>query len=104
VAIETTSGSLVEAAQGSRPRSVAACRAASLREAVKALSLANVLDVRRGDGTYATSLEPGVLLKALSFIVDYHHGASVLEFLRVRRILEPAVRGNRRRADQGRGS
>jgi GntR family transcriptional repressor for pyruvate dehydrogenase complex len=30
----------------------------SLREAVKALSLVNILHVRRGDGTYVTSLEP----------------------------------------------
>ena len=63
----------------------------SLREAVKALSLVNILDVRRGDGTYVTSLEPGVLLEALSFIVDFHRDASVLDFLRVRRILEPAA-------------
>jgi GntR family transcriptional repressor for pyruvate dehydrogenase complex len=28
----------------------------SLREAVRALSLVNILDVRRGDGTYVTSL------------------------------------------------
>jgi GntR family transcriptional repressor for pyruvate dehydrogenase complex len=64
----------------------------SLREAVKALSLVNILDVRRGDGTYVTSLEPPVLLEALSFIVDFHRDTSVLEFLRVRRILEPADR------------
>jgi GntR family transcriptional regulator, transcriptional repressor for pyruvate dehydrogenase complex len=63
----------------------------SLREAVKALSLVNILDVRRGDGTYVTSLEPPVLLEALSFIVDFHRDTSVLEFLRVRRILEPAA-------------
>jgi GntR family transcriptional regulator, transcriptional repressor for pyruvate dehydrogenase complex len=63
----------------------------SLREAVKALSLVNILDVRRGDGTYVTSLEPPVLLEALSFIVDFHRDASVLDFLRVRRILEPAA-------------
>ena len=31
----------------------------SLREAVKALCLIRVLDVRQGDGTYVTSLEPG---------------------------------------------
>src|SRR3954464_11768538 len=36
----------------------------SLREAVKALSLINVLDVRRGDGTYVTSLDPGLLMDA----------------------------------------
>ena len=63
----------------------------SLREAVKGLSLVNILDVRRGDGTYVTSLEPPVLLEALSFIVDFHRDTSVLEFLRVRRILEPAA-------------
>ena len=63
----------------------------SLREAVKALSLINVLDVRQGDGTYATSLAPSLLLEALSFIVDFHRDDAVLEFLEVRRILEPAA-------------
>jgi GntR family transcriptional regulator, transcriptional repressor for pyruvate dehydrogenase complex len=63
----------------------------SLREAVRALSLINILDVRRGDGTYVTSLEPTVMLEALSFIVDFHRDTSVMEFLQVRRILEPAA-------------
>jgi GntR family transcriptional regulator, transcriptional repressor for pyruvate dehydrogenase complex len=63
----------------------------SLREAVKALSLINVLDVRQGDGTYATSLEPSLLLEALSFMVDFHRDDTVLEFLEIRRILEPAA-------------
>jgi GntR family transcriptional regulator, transcriptional repressor for pyruvate dehydrogenase complex len=63
----------------------------SLREAVKALSLVNILDVRQGDGTYVTSLEPTLLLEALSFIVDFHRDATVLELLAVRRILEPAA-------------
>jgi GntR family transcriptional repressor for pyruvate dehydrogenase complex len=63
----------------------------SLREAVKALSLVNILDVRRGDGTYVTSLEPAVLLEALSFITDFHRDSTVLEVLQVRRILEPAA-------------
>ncbi len=63
----------------------------SLREAVRALSLVNILDVRQGDGTYVTSLEPHLLLEALSFIVDFHRDDTVLEFLRVRRILEPAA-------------
>src|ERR1700739_4012760 len=65
----------------------------SLREAVKALSLINVLDVRQDDGTYATSLAPSLLLEALSFIVDFHRDDTVLEFLEVRRILEPAATG-----------
>ena len=63
----------------------------SLREAVKALTLVNVLDVRQGDGTYATSLAPSLLLEALSFIVDFHRDDTVLDFLEVRRILEPAA-------------
>ena len=63
----------------------------SLREAVRALSLVNILDVRRGDGTYVTSLDPPVLLEALSFIADFHRDDTVLDFLRVRRILEPAA-------------
>ncbi|SRR6266487_1462092 len=63
----------------------------SLREAVRALSLVNILDVRRGDGTYVTSLEPPLLLEALTFIVDFHRDDTVLEFLQVRRILEPAA-------------
>ncbi|MFC9955615.1 FadR/GntR family transcriptional regulator, partial [Streptomyces prasinus] len=51
----------------------------SLREAVKALSLIRVLDVRQGDGTYVTSLEPALLLDALGFVVDFHHDDTVLD-------------------------
>lgn len=63
----------------------------SLREAVKALEVIRILDVRRGDGTYVTSLEPGVLLEALTFVVDLHTDRSILEIFAVRRILEPAA-------------
>lgn len=65
----------------------------SLREAVKALEIIRVLDVRRGDGTYVTSLSPSLLLDALSFVVDVHQDDSVLELFEVRRILEPAAAG-----------
>lgn len=63
----------------------------SLREAVKALSLIHVLDVRQGDGTYVTSLEPSLLMGAMEFVVDFHQDDTVLQFLEVRRILEPAA-------------
>ncbi|MEU7986944.1 FadR/GntR family transcriptional regulator [Streptosporangium canum] len=63
----------------------------SLREAVRALALINVLDVRQGDGTYVTSLEPQLLLDAMSFVVDFHQDDTVLQFFQVRRILEPAA-------------
>ncbi|MBM7442200.1 FadR/GntR family transcriptional regulator [Streptomyces sp. HB132] len=65
----------------------------SLREAVRALSLIRILDVRQGDGTYVTSLDPQLLLEALSFVVDFHRDDTVLEFFAVRRILEPAATG-----------
>lgn len=61
----------------------------SLREAVKALELARVLDVRRGDGTYVTSLEPAILMETMSFVVDLHQEGAAAELLEVRRILEP---------------
>lgn len=63
----------------------------SLREAVKALELIRVLDVRRGDGTYVTTLEPALLLEAVSFVIDLHQDNSFLEMFEVRRILEPAA-------------
>lgn len=63
----------------------------SMREAVKALEVIRVLDVRRGDGTYVTSLEPRLLLEALTFVVDLHDSNSLLELFAVRRILEPAA-------------
>jgi DNA-binding FadR family transcriptional regulator len=63
----------------------------SLREAVRALSLIHVLDVRQGDGTYVTSLEPRLLLDAITYVVEFHRDDTVLEFLEVRRILEPAA-------------
>ena len=61
----------------------------SLREAVRALELIHVLDVRQGDGTYVSSLSAETLLEVLSFVIDFHQGSSALEFLEVRRLLEP---------------
>lgn len=65
----------------------------SMREAVKALEVIRVLDVRRGDGTYVTSLEPRLLLEAVSFVVDLHDDRSLLEIFAVRRILESHATG-----------
>lgn len=63
----------------------------SLREAVRALSLIRVLDVRQGDGTYVTGLGPELLLTAVGFAVDLHPAHTAPQFLAVRRILEPAA-------------
>src|SRR6185312_12960568 len=64
-----------------------------VREAVKALETARVLDVRRGDGTYVTSLAPRLLLEGLGFAVELLREDSVLEVMEVRRLLEPAATG-----------
>jgi GntR family transcriptional repressor for pyruvate dehydrogenase complex len=65
----------------------------SMREAVKALEMVRVLDVRRGDGTYVTSLEPRLLLEGLGLAVDLLQDESVLSVVEVRRLLEPAATG-----------
>ena len=65
----------------------------SMREAVKALEVIRVLDVRRGDGTNVTSLEPKLLLEAISFVVDLHDDDSLLEIFAVRRVLESHATG-----------
>lgn len=60
----------------------------SLREGVRALSMMRILDVRQGDGTYVTSLQPEVLMATLSFVADFHQDAGILQLLQVRRTLE----------------
>ncbi len=64
-----------------------------VREAVKVLESARVLDVRRGDGTYVTSLSPGLLLEGVGFAVELLQGETLLEVVEVRRLLEPAATG-----------
>lgn len=63
------------------------------REAVKALVAARVLEIRRGDGTYVTSLEPAVLLEGLGAAVELLRGDTVLELTEVRRLCEPIATG-----------
>ena len=65
----------------------------TVREAVRALVTARVLDVRRGDGTYVTSLRPELLLAGIGAAVDLMNDRFTLELVQVRRILEPAATG-----------
>jgi GntR family transcriptional repressor for pyruvate dehydrogenase complex len=65
----------------------------SLREAVRALSLIRVLDVRQGDGTYVTSLEPALLLDGVGVAVELLQGETLLEITEVRRLFEPVATG-----------
>ncbi|MFF2993182.1 FadR/GntR family transcriptional regulator [Streptomyces sp. NPDC057950] len=63
------------------------------REAVKALAVARVLEVKRGDGTYVTSLQPSLLLEGLGGAVELLQGDpdAVLDLMEVRRLLEPTA-------------
>ncbi|MFC5908433.1 FadR/GntR family transcriptional regulator [Streptacidiphilus monticola] len=64
-----------------------------MREAVKSLVVARVLEIRRGDGTYVTSLQPGLLLEGLGGAVELLEGDSgaLLDLLEVRRLFEPVA-------------
>ncbi|RSM91535.1 FadR family transcriptional regulator [Kibdelosporangium aridum] len=64
-----------------------------MREAVKALVVARVLEIRRGDGTYVTSLEPELLLGGVASAVELLRGETLLELTEVRRLFEPVATG-----------
>lgn len=67
------------------------CSRSTTREAVRSLVTARVLDVRRGDGTYVTSLEPHLLLEGLGFALDLVSDESLTELWELRRLLEPVT-------------
>ena len=54
-----------------------------------------VLDVRRGDGTYVRSLEPGDLLSGMVFALELVQACGLDEVLEVRRLLFPPAAGLR---------
>jgi GntR family transcriptional repressor for pyruvate dehydrogenase complex len=60
------------------------------REAVQALVALNILDVRHGDGTYVTSLEPRLLAAPMDFLLSLDHG-SKLVLTESRRVLESGI-------------
>ncbi len=64
-----------------------------LREAVRSLVTTRVLQVRRGDGTYVTSLSPELLLEGVGLAVDMMRGDDLLEITEVRRLFEPVATG-----------
>ncbi|HET6856422.1 MAG TPA: FadR/GntR family transcriptional regulator [Streptomyces sp.] len=65
------------------------------REAVKALAMARILEIRRGDGTYVTSLQPSLLFEGLGGAVELMQGdsAALLDLMEVRQLLEPVATG-----------
>lgn len=59
----------------------------SLREALRALSIMNIIENRQGSGTYITSLEPDRLVEHLDFIIALND-QSFLDLFQARKILE----------------
>lgn len=72
---------LAAAMQVSRP---------SLREALRALSMMNVIEMRQGAGTFVTSLEPALLVEHLDFVFSLDD-STFLQLFEARRILEPGI-------------
>ncbi|MCU1495029.1 MAG: FadR family transcriptional regulator [Acidimicrobiaceae bacterium] len=62
----------------------------SLREAIRALSVLNIVEPRHGGGTYVSSLEPQILAKPISFLLQVDEQA-LGHLFEVRRVLEAAA-------------
>ena len=72
---------LAAAMQVSRP---------SLREALRALAMLKIVEIRQGSGTYVTSLKPEVLIEHLDFVFSIDD-ATFAELLEARQMLEPGL-------------
>jgi GntR family transcriptional repressor for pyruvate dehydrogenase complex len=63
----------------------------SLREAVRALVMAGVLEVRHGAGTFVTDLRPDRMVDAIGSFLQLAHDTGVAELFECRRVLEPGA-------------
>jgi GntR family transcriptional repressor for pyruvate dehydrogenase complex len=62
----------------------------SLREALRALTVLGVTEMRHGTGTYISSLEPELLVRHLSFVLSLSDQASD-QLFEARKVVEPAM-------------
>ena len=62
----------------------------SLREALRALTVLGVTEMRHGAGTYVSSLEPDLLVRHLSFVLSLSEDASD-QLFEARKVVEPAM-------------
>lgn len=62
----------------------------SLREALRALAIMNVIEIRQGDGVYVTSLKADELVEHLEFVFSLDN-STVVQLFEARKILEPGV-------------
>lgn len=62
----------------------------SLREALRALSMMNVLEIRQGAGTFVSSLEPELLVEHLDFVLSLDD-STFIKLFEARKILEVGI-------------
>jgi GntR family transcriptional repressor for pyruvate dehydrogenase complex len=62
----------------------------SLREALRALAMLNIVEIRQGSGTYVASLRPEVLVEHFDFVFALDD-ATFAELLETRKMLEPSL-------------
>src|SRR3954451_19952488 len=62
----------------------------SLREALRALAMLGVMEMRQGDGTYLTSLEPDALMRPVGLVLALSDGG-LHELFEARKIVEPGL-------------
>jgi GntR family transcriptional repressor for pyruvate dehydrogenase complex len=62
----------------------------SLREALRALSLLGVTEMRQGDGTYLTALDPDALMRPFGLVLKLSDG-QLKELFEARRVIEPGL-------------
>jgi GntR family transcriptional repressor for pyruvate dehydrogenase complex len=62
----------------------------TLREALRALAIMNVIDVRQGDGTYIASLEPQSMVEFLGFVFALDD-STFLQLLEARKAVEANI-------------
>ena len=73
----------------------------SLREALRALSIMKVIEVRQGDGTYVSALKPEELVEHLEFVFMLDD-STMLQLFEARKIVEVAeAAGDQATADLG---
>lgn len=63
----------------------------SLREAVRVLVAAGVLEVRHGSGTFVTDLRPDRIVDAIGSFLQLAHDTGAAELLECRRVIEPGA-------------
>src|SRR6476469_2918207 len=62
----------------------------SLREALRALAMLGVTEMRHGDGTYLTSLEPDALMRPVGLVLSLSD-AGLAELFEARKLVEPGL-------------